>query len=239
MSTEVCADSGQAANAPIAIERLGDAALLLRFGDAIDAQINAHVHRVSRHLLATRPAWLLDCVPAYATLGVFVDVVQLDDVVDPLAAAEAWLRERLAAPGTDEDGSLRDDVVDIVVRYGGDAGPDLDDVARHAGITPDEVVQRHAAGDYIVAMLGFAPGFPYLLGLDPQLATPRLGTPRADVPAGSVAIGGAQAGLYPQRSPGGWRLIGRTEAALFDPQRDPPTLLQPGDRVRFVPEPWR
>lgn len=217
-------------------ERLGDAALLLRFGDIIDAAINARVHAVTRHLLGARPPWLLDCVPAYATLGVFVDVTQLDDAADPLDAAEAWLHERLSTIAGEDDASAQDRVVEIAVRYGGDAGPDLADVAAHAGLTPDAVVQRHSAGDYTVAMLGFAPGFPYLLGLDPALATPRLATPRADVPAGSVAIGGAQAGLYPQRSPGGWRLIGRTDAVLFDPERDPPTLLQPGDRVRFVPE---
>lgn len=219
-----------------AIERLGDAALLLRFGDAIDAALNRRVHRAARQVVAARTSWLLDCVPAYATLGVFVDVTQLDGVADPLAVAEAWLRETLADLQDDDDVSHDDRIVEIPVRYGGDDGPDLADVAQHAGVSVDEVVQRHAGGEYTVAMLGFAPGFPYLLGLDPRLATPRLATPRADVPAGSVAIGGAQAGLYPQRSPGGWRLIGRTDAVLFDPAREPPTLLQPGDRVRFVPE---
>jgi KipI family sensor histidine kinase inhibitor len=121
------------------------------------------------------------------------------------------------------------------VRYGGEHGPDLQRVADHAGLSTTDVIARHAVAEYTVAMLGFAPGFPYLLGLDAALATPRLATPRTRVPAGSVAIGGAQTGLYPQASPGGWNLIGRTDRVLFDPQRDPPALLAPGDRVRFVP----
>ncbi|MBB5206695.1 5-oxoprolinase subunit PxpB [Chiayiivirga flava] len=215
------------------IERLGDAALLLRLGDGIDAQVNAHVHALARHILAARPAWLVDLVPAYATLGVFVDVAAFDAAADPLDAARDWLLARLAtSPNTDATAATR--TVELHVDYGGDDGPDLDDVAAHAGLSPDEVVRRHAAGEYRVAMLGFAPGFPYLLGLDPALATPRLTTPRESVPAGSVAIGGAQTGLYPQAGPGGWRLIGRTDAVLFDPQHAPPTALQPGDRVRFV-----
>jgi KipI family sensor histidine kinase inhibitor len=102
-------------------------------------------------------------------------------------------------------------------------------------MTADEVVRRHAAGDYVVHMVGFLPGFAYLGGLDPRLATPRRATPRTVVPAGSVGIGGQQTGVYPMDSPGGWHLIGRTELRLFDPRRDPPTLLRAGDRVRFRP----
>ena len=218
---------------PPAIERLGDSALLLRFGDSIDAELNARVHAAARHLQAVRPAWLVDLVPAYATLGVFVDLGALDASDDPLATARDWLRARLASPA---DARADDDarMTELVVDYGGDAGPDLAAVATQASMTPDDVVRRHTAVDYRVAMLGFAPGFPYLLGLDPALATPRLDTPRERVPAGSVAIGGAQTGLYPQESPGGWRLIGRTDAVLFDATRDPPTALLAGDRVRFV-----
>ncbi|WIG55610.1 MAG: Allophanate hydrolase 2 subunit 1 [Rhodanobacteraceae bacterium] len=121
----------------------------------------------------------------------------------------------------------------IPVCYGGDCGPDIDAIAEHAGLVRDEVIARHAAAEYTVAMLGFAPGFPYLLGLDAALHVPRRATPRTRVPAGSVAIGGAQTGIYPCELPGGWHLIGRTPLALFDPRRDPPCLLAPGDRVRF------
>lgn len=121
----------------------------------------------------------------------------------------------------------------IPVCYGDEFGPDLLEVAAHAGITHHEVVARHTATEYTVAMLGFAPGFPYLLGLDPALHVPRRANPRTRVPAGSVAIGGAQTGIYPRELPGGWHLIGRTPLTLFDPDRKPPCLLAPGDRVRF------
>ena len=105
---------------------------------------------------------------------------------------------------------------------------------QHAGLGQDAVIARHCTAEYRVAMLGFSPGFPYLLGLDPRLAMPRLDTPRTHVSAGSVGIGGAQTGIYPQAGPGGWRIIGRTALVLFDALHDPPTLLAPGDRVRFI-----
>jgi KipI family sensor histidine kinase inhibitor len=119
------------------------------------------------------------------------------------------------------------------VCYGGEFGPDLGAVATHAGVDEQAVIDAHANGDYRVAMLGFMPGFPYLLGLDKALHTPRRESPRTRVPAGSVAIGGAQTGIYPRELPGGWQLIGRTPLVLFDPTREQPALLQPGQRVRF------
>lgn len=124
--------------------------------------------------------------------------------------------------------------IDLPVRYGGADGPDLEAVAAHTGLSPDEVIRRHAAGTYLVYFIGFQPGFAYLGGLDTSLHTPRRAAPRLEVPAGAVGIGGAQTGIYPAASPGGWQLIGRTALRLFDPAQDPPTLLQPGDRVRFV-----
>jgi inhibitor of KinA len=123
--------------------------------------------------------------------------------------------------------------VEIPVCYGDEYGLDLDTVAEHAGLSRDDVIARHAAAEYTVAMLGFAPGFPYLLGLDPSLQVPRRADPRTRVAAGSIAIGGAQAGIYPRELPGGWHLIGRTPRVLFDPAREPPCLLAPGDHVRF------
>jgi len=124
----------------------------------------------------------------------------------------------------------------IPVVYGGDSGPDLAEVARHSGLTPQQVVEAHAAGRYTVYFIGFQPGFPYLAGLDERLHTPRRAEPRLVVPAGSVGIGGSQTGVYPLAAPGGWQLIGRTDIALFTPQQQPPTFLRPGDRVRFVPQ---
>ena len=128
---------------------------------------------------------------------------------------------------------VRGRVVEVPVCYGGEFGCDLDAVASHAGIDAACAIARHCAGEYRVAMLGFAPGFPYLLGLDPTLHMPRRAQPRLRVPPGSVAIGGAQTGIYPRELPGGWHLIGRTPVSLFDVEARPPSLLAPGDRVRF------
>jgi KipI family sensor histidine kinase inhibitor len=171
---------------------------------------------------------LRDLVPAYASLGVFFDLNSID-----ADAVQDWLqtqcRETIDALATSTSR-----LVEIPVCYGGSHGEDLDAAAAKLSIAPVELVTRHSAGVYTVAMIGFAPGFPYLTGLDPALALPRLATPRTRVPAGSVAIGGAQTGVYPNESPGGWRLIGRTPLQLFDAGRDPPSLLSAGDRVRFI-----
>jgi KipI family sensor histidine kinase inhibitor len=213
--------------------RLGEDALLLRPGDGIDATTNARVHALAARIDALRPPWLRDLVPAYASLALFVDADAFADGDDPLANAESWLR---ALPPEDRDStSSPGRLHEIPVRYGGEHGPDLDALAEHAGLSPREAVELHAAAEYRVAMLGFAPGFPYLLGLNPRLSMPRLATPRQRVEAGSVGIGGAQAGIYPRPGPGGWRIIGRTDALLFDPARESPSLLAPGDRLRFVP----
>lgn len=231
------------------VEPLGEEALLLRVGDGADPGTNARVHALAAALDAARPGWVRDIVPAYATLAVFVDVLAMGDVAEPLAKAEAWIESTLsfarrgdagAAPPAEMDSRPHANggpAVEIPVRFGGDDGPDLAAVAEAAGLSRPDAISRFCAPTYQVAMLGFAPGFPYLLGLDPALAMPRLGAPRTRVPAGSVAIGGAQAGIYPREGPGGWRLLGRTPLGLFDPARDPPALLAPGRHVRFVPAP--
>lgn len=215
------------------IEPLGDQAVLLRWGDAADRAVNRHVHLMAARLNAARPPWLRDVVPAYASLAVY-----FDDSALPAGEPQMYVRDWLAPLIEDvvpESGQMQLRCVDIPVCYGGEHGPDLRDVARSCGLDPDEVVRRHAQTEYLVAMLGFSPGFPYLLGLDPALAVARLATPRTCIPAGSVGIGGAQTGVYPDPSPGGWRLIGRTPLRLFDAAGDPPSRLLPGDRVRFVP----
>jgi KipI family sensor histidine kinase inhibitor len=156
-------------------------------------------------------------------------------VFDPLEAdREALVRQLQAAWNAVSDVSAPGREVDIPVQYGGEFGPDLQAVASHTGLSVREVVQRHADGEYVVFFLGFQPGFAYMGGLEEALHTPRRASPRLEVPAGSVGIGGEQTGIYPATSPGGWQLIGRTELPLFDPARRPPTLLQPGDRVRFT-----
>lgn len=224
-------------DAGFATERLGEDALLLRLSDTIDEAVNARVHALATRIAASRPPWLRDLVPAYASLALFVDGDAFADDADPLVEAGRWLDALPLATNEVDDRERRnadDRVIEIGVRYGGEDGPDIDAVATHAGLSVDDVIALHCRNEYRVAMLGFAPGFPYLLGMDPRLAMPRLPTPRAWVAAGSVGIGGAQAGIYPRSGPGGWRLVGRTAMALFDAAREPPAALAPGDRVRFV-----
>lgn len=230
------------------IEPLGEDALLLRCGDALDLATNARVHACAAALQAARPGWVRDIVPAFATLAVFVDLGAMPDGADPLAVTEAWIdaawgsRTSGDGAGSGAQGPAAMAVPagpprEIPVAFGGAGGPDLAAVAAAAGLSEADAITRFCASLYQVAMLGFAPGFPYLLGLDPALAMPRLETPRTHVPAGSVAIGGAQAGIYPREGPGGWRLLGRTPLVLFDPGRASPALLAPGDHVRFLPAP--
>lgn len=209
------------------IETLSEDALLLRFGEAIDAGINARVHAAAARLRENALPGITEIAPAYASL-----MLRFDPRLHDQAEVSAWMR------GILRDTSHTETIgrgIEIPVCYGGAHGPDLEEVAQHAGLDVPAVIERHAAREYPVAMLGFAPGFPYLLGLDQMLHTPRRVTPRTRVPAGSVAIGGAQTGIYPRELPGGWMLIGRTPLRLFDPRRDPPCLLAPGDRVRFRP----
>jgi len=124
---------------------------------------------------------------------------------------------------------------EIPTLYGGEYGPDIGAVAQHNGISEAEVISIHSGADYLVYMMGFLPGFPYLGGMSERIATPRLQTPRPSIPAGSVAIAERQTGIYPVESPGGWRIIGRTPVRLFDPGREPPVGIEPGDYLRFVP----
>lgn len=213
------------------IEALADDAWRVVLGEptAPDDALVQRVHALASRLRADAPGWLRDLVPTWASLAVFFD----PDAVAP-DAVHAWLRERCAA-GADDASPTPARLVEVPVCYGGAHGADLDAAAAELGLTSGALIARHAGAVYTVGMLGFAPGFPYLAGLDPALALPRLATPRTRVPAGSVAIGGAQTGIYPRESPGGWRLLGRTPLRLFDPARAEPSLLAPGDRVRFVP----
>lgn len=213
-----------------AFEPLADDALLLRFGEAIDATHNARALYASRLLREQDPPWLLDAVPAYASLAVFFDRSKIDDN-DPHAFVAIHLRAILRKQETAGAATAR--VIDIPVCYEPEMAPDLAEAASELGISTDELIRLHSSASYTVAMIGFAPGFPYLLGLPDPLALPRLATPRTRVPAGTVAIGGKQTGIYPRESPGGWRLLGRTPLVLFDAARESPALLTPGDHVRF------
>ena len=212
---------------PYRIAPEGDAALVISFGDTIDPTLTALVRAARARLEAARLPGVSDLIGAYCTLMVCYDPLVMS-YTELSAQIGACLRD-VGAAGT---GAGR--IVEIPVCYGGELGPDLEDVAAHAGMDVEEVVRRHTAGRYRISMLGFLPGFAYLSGLDPQLETPRLAVPRTLVPAGAVGIGGAQAGLYPLASPGGWRLIGRTPARLYRPElADDPIPYAPGDELRF------
>ncbi len=224
-------DDHPAAGYPPRIDRLGDAALIVTFSDELDLRTNAWARRAAAELEIRRPSVPgLDApVPGHGSVLV---------PFDPDRCAEEALRTLLAevldATGRSEaaaDGVLHE----IAVRYGGIDGPDLAEVAARTGLSEDHVVALHAGVEYRVLVLGFVPGFPYLGVVPAPLDLPRRATPRVRVPAGSVAIAGRQTGIYPFATPGGWHLIGRTEALLWDLQREPPALLAPGDRVRFVP----
>jgi len=212
------------------IERHGDAALELRCAAAISPAASARVHAAMAALQAAALPAVEELVPGYVSLTVLLrDLPRRER-----AEAEAAVRAVVATVG--EGGSeLRTRLLTVPVAYGGEAGPDLADAAARTGLTVEEVVGRHAAPTYRVAFIGFLPGFPYLMGLDPALHLPRRATPRTMVPAGSVAIGGAQTGIYPVASPGGWHLLGRTAVRLLDPAVSAPSLLRAGDRVRFRP----
>jgi KipI family sensor histidine kinase inhibitor len=195
----------------------GELALLIEVEDL------ETVHRLHAALRRLDLPGVVELVPAYRTLLVVAEPERagvLDELAAGLPALELPPAEAVAG-----------ETVEIPVSYDGE---DLPEVAGLTGLDPEEVVRRHTAPEYTVAFLGFSPGFPYLVGLDPALEVPRRATPRTSIPAGSVGLAGGQTGIYPTASPGGWQLIGRTEVVLFDPERDPPALLGPGSRLRFT-----
>lgn len=217
---------------PMHFTPLGDSAVTITLGDSIDEATHRRVRAAVARLDAHPPRGMIDLVPAFVSIALHYDPALVDDAA-PHDAVVAELSELLADLSHEALPAPR--VVEIPVCYGGDLGPDIADVARLHGITEDDVIRRHAAGNYLVHMVGFMPGFAYLGGLDPDLATPRRNAPRTAVPAGAVGIGGQQTGVYPMVSPGGWNLIGRTPRQIFDIARAEPCLLATGDRVRFRP----
>lgn len=206
----------------------GDGAVTIQLGKEIRPEVNARVMALCALLDGEDIAGIVELVPAYCTL-----TVQYDPLVLPAAKLYPLLEDACArAQQIPRAASAR---VELPVLYGGFCGPDLGFVAAHAGMSEEEVVRIHSGTDYLIYMLGFTPGFPYLGGMDGRIAAPRLETPRVKIPGGSVGIAGDQTGVYPIASPGGWRIIGRTPLRLFDPGRMQPFLLSAGQTVRFVP----
>ncbi|XXM74357.1 5-oxoprolinase subunit PxpB [Lysinibacillus sphaericus] len=213
---------------------LGDSALVIQLGYAIEAGTHEKVKLVTSLLEKSPQKWLVDIIPAFTSVTIYYDpmlVLQERNGQLPYEGVCSILAELLKGEQAGTSASGR--VVEIPVCYGGEYGPDLEEVAAHHGITAEEVITKHANGDYLVYMIGFAPGFPYVGGLDPELSTPRKKSPRMKIPAGSVGIAGDQTGVYPIETPGGWQLIGRTPLSLFQPDEETPSLLQAGDRIKF------
>jgi KipI family sensor histidine kinase inhibitor len=205
-----------------------DQSLLISFGRQITLEAHQRVLKLLCLLQAEPIGAIRNLHPAYCSLLIRFAPLSLDH--EQLQAALLPYLDRL------EDAPIPEPrQIDIPVSYGGEFGPDLNEVAMMHGMTPDQAIELHSSATYVVYFLGFVPGFAYLGGLDPALASPRLETPRATVPQGSIGIGGNQTGVYPMATPGGWRLIGRTPVAMFRPDRPQMNVLQIGDRVRFRP----
>lgn len=208
---------------------LGDAALLVQLGDEINVEINHRVQTLAALIDSAPLDGVIETVPAYSTLLIHYDPLVLTD-----SQIRTWVRTKLVH--MDETESRKPRQIEVPLRYGGEYGPDLESVAAYHGLHPADVIRIHSEKPYVIYMMGFTPGFPYMGKLHDAIATPRLETPRKHVPAGTVAIAGSQTGIYPVDSPGGWRLIGWTSLQLFDPKSEPPFLFSPGDEVRFVVE---
>lgn len=211
---------------------LGDRAYLINFKPEISPAIHKKVTAMERRLNEQGVAGIVETVPGYCSLAVYYDPVSLP-YDGMLSLLEKILEDGESMMAAEDNDYVR--VVQIPTLYGNAYGPDLGDVARHCGLMPEEVIVRHSQRAYLVYFIGFTPGFPYLGGMDQRLITPRLAEPRLNIPAGSVGIAGEQTGVYPVDSPGGWRIIGRTPVPLYQPEKNPPTLLEAGNYVQFVP----
>jgi inhibitor of KinA len=224
------------------ITPLGDCAVLVRLVENFEADPESALETVltaQQTLAAAKIPGVVELAPAYTTLALFYDPIRAIEAGAPVEHVSSWLEQRIrevvSSAKRVSARSIPADTVEIPVCYASEFAFDLDEVARRAGLDVDGVVDLHSGTEYRVHCVGFTPGFPFLGGLSPKLATPRRETPRTEIPAGSVGIGGKQTGIYPVKSPGGWNIIGRTPLRLFDPQTNPPVLLRAGDRVRFRP----
>ena len=211
------------------ISPVGDCAISIDFGQVIDPKINRHIRQTIERIQELKLDGITELVPTYCALLIQYDAMlySYSDICN--------LMEPLLEPSETDDANERVTVIEIPTVYGGEFGPDLGFVASHNNLSEDEVVSIHSGTDYLVYMLGFIPGFTYLGGMDPRIATPRLSSPRTLIPAGSVGIAGEQTGTYPSDSPGGWQIIGRTPVTMYDMSKEQAALLSAGDYVRYVP----
>ena len=210
------------------ISPVGDCAISIDFGQAIDPKINRQIRQVIEQIKLLQLDGIIELVPTYCAL-----LVQYDAMVYSYSDICRILEPTLQESVTDSANELVT-IIEIPTVYGGEFGPDLGFVASYNHLSEAEVVSIHSGTDYLVYMLGFIPGFTYLGGMDPRIATPRLSSPRTLIPAGSVGIAGEQTGTYPSDSPGGWQIIGRTPVTMYDMSKEQAALLQAGDYVRYV-----
>ena len=206
----------------------GESCIVVEFADEINRGANDAVVNLRKYLLTQKNIPIVECLPTYRSLAVYFDptVVSADNVIKEARSAPEYDGQKDTASFTE---------ISIPVCYGGEYGPDIANVAEHAGISEEEVIKRHSSKACHCYMIGFMPGFAYLGGMDETIATPRLTNPRTVISGGSVGIAGKQTGIYPIDSPGGWQLIGRTPLRLFTPEASRPTLIEAGYEVRFVP----
>ncbi|PLT33751.1 5-oxoprolinase subunit PxpB [Bacillus sp. V5-8f] len=215
---------------------LGDHAVIIELGKDINEETQKNVQVVTAFLDEHPPKWMVEYIPAFTTVTVFYDPVYFfRENLDSLPYNQACQQLSELLQGVKPGDTKEQRVVEIPVCYGGEFGPDLDHVATINGLTAEEVIDIHSSGDYLVYMIGFAPGFPYVGGMPEKIAAPRRESPRLKIPAGSVGIAGKQTGVYPIETPGGWQLIGRTPLDLFQPEVEPPSLLRAGDKIKFKP----
>lgn len=221
---------------------IGEAALMVEFGKGIHPEINKKVKALADYLELQPLPGMLEYVSAYSSVTVFYNPAQVKQYYQQQSGSHTaqayeiiagWLENVLS--NLDYSAVTNPRTVEIPVCYGGEYGPDLAFVAEHNKLSIEEVINIHSQGQYLVYMIGFAPGFPYLGGMSEKIFTPRRSSPRLEIPAGSVGIAGMQTGVYPITTPGGWQLIGRTPLALFCPQDEIPSLLRSGDIIKFKP----
>ncbi|MFA9422704.1 MAG: 5-oxoprolinase subunit PxpB [Sedimentibacter sp.] len=205
----------------------GDKAVVMEFGNEISKQINSKIRDVVRSMEQLKIQGIEELLPTYRSIMIMYDPLKIE--------YEKLIQElEKLSKKTVDDKTEKIRIVEIPTLYGNEFGPDIDFVARHNGITVEEVIKIHTETDYLVYMLGFTPGFAYLGGMNEKIATPRLSSPRMKIPAGSVGIAGSQTGMYPTETPGGWQLIGQTPLKLYDPTKELSVLLSVGDYVRYV-----
>lgn len=210
----------------VTIVPCGDSALLVEFENIIAEEVQAKVSVLTKLVEEARLHGVRELIPTYRSLMLCYDPIEMD--YETLYTQVEKLLGKI-------DGKKKREkkIVTIPVCYGGEYGPDLDFVAEYSGLSAEQVIKFHTKPDYLIYMLGFTPGFPYLGGMDKRIAAPRLEAPRTRLAAGSVGIAGEQTGLYPLESPGGWRIIGRTPLKLYDPERENPILLQASQYIKF------